>query len=603
MGQMVSDCVLERLRKWGIHRVYGYPGDGINGFLGAFDRSNGDPEFIQARHEEMCAFMACGHAKFTGEIGACIATSGPGAIHLLNGLYDAKMDHAPVLALVGQQRRFSLGSEYQQEVDLTTLFKDVSAFEGVCMHPSMARHLVDRAIRCALTERGVATVIFPEDVQEEDYADPPREHGSVYTSIGWSKPRVLPQQADLERAAEVLNEGRRVAMLIGQGAAGATDEVIEVAELLGAGVAKALLGKDVLPDDLPFVTGPIGLLGSTASHRLMSGCDTLFMVGTSFPYAEWLPKPGEARGVEIDIDGRRIGIRYPMDVHLIGDAKGTLRALLPMLRRQEDRSWRGEIEREVEEWWRVCEDRALLHGDPINPQRVAYELSKRLPPDVILTADSGSSTNWWARQLKLRRGMRASLSGNLATMGPGAPYAIAAKFAHPTKPIIAFIGDGAFQMNGMNELITVKRYWERWANPTLVFCVFNNQDLNQVTWEQRVLTGDPKFPGSQWIPDFPYHRFAELMGLTGIYCEAEDGVGAAWDAALAADRPCVLEFKVDPEIPPMAPHVTVPMVKKSIEAMAAGDPEAAGVMEKSIREKLVEFKKSIPGLSGRGKQA
>jgi pyruvate dehydrogenase (quinone) len=600
MGQIVADYVLHRVRDWGIHRVFGYPGDGINGFLGAFDRAGGDPEFIQARHEEMAAFMACGHAKFTGDIGTCIATSGPGAIHLLNGLYDAKMDHAPVLAIVGQQRRMSIGSEYQQEVDLDVLFKDVSAFVSTCMHPGQARHLIDRAVRTALSERGVATVIFPEDVQEEEAVEsPPREHGSVYSSIGWSRPRVLPQEGDVDRAAEILNEGTKVAMLIGQGARGAADEVIEVAEVLGAGVAKALLGKDVIPDDLPFVTGPIGLLGSTASYELMKGCDTLFMIGTSFPYSEWLPKEGEARGVQIDIDGRRIGMRYPMDVHLIGDSKETLQLLIPRLHRKEDRSWRERIEKEVDEWWRVEEERAQLKGDPINPQLVAHELSARLPDGCILTADSGSSTNWWARQIRLRPGMRASLSGNLATMGDSVPYAIAAKFAYPERPVIAFVGDGAFQMNGMNELITVKRYWERWSNPTLVVCVFNNQDLNQVTWEQRALTGDPKYLATQYIPDFAYHRYAELLGFTGIYCDDPVKVGEAWDRALASDRPALLEVKVDPEIPPMAPHVKVPMATKSVKSMAAGDPEAAGVMKKSVAQKLVEFKESLPGQGGR----
>ena len=598
MGQQVSDYVLERLRMWGITRVFGYPGDGINGFLGAFDRAekDGGPEFIQARHEEMAAFMACGHAKFTGEIGVCIATSGPGAIHLLNGLYDAKLDHQPVLAIVGQQKRMSLGSEYQQEVDLQTLFKDVSVFVNTCMEPVQARHLIDRGIRSALAERGVSTIIIPGDVQEEPAeGSAPREHGAVYSSIGFSKPRVIPREPDLDRAAEILNEGTKVMMLIGQGARGAADEVIDTAELLGAGVAKALLGKDVLPDDLPFVTGPIGLLGSTASYEMASNCDTLFMVGTNFPYAEWLPKEGQARGVQIDIDGRNLGIRYPMDVHLVGDAKDTLQALIPKLQRKEDRGWREHIEKEVEEWWRVVEDRAQLPGDPMNPQLVAHELSLRLPDGCILTADSGSSTNWWARQVKLRAGMRSSLSGNLATMGPAAPYSIAAKFAHPEKPVIAFIGDGAFQMNGMNELITVKRYWERWEDPTLVWCVFNNQDLNQVTWEQRVLTGDPKYPGTQWIPDIPYARYAELIGFEGVYCENPAEMGGAWERALKAPRPCVLEVKVDPEIPPMAPHVKKDMVKKSIKAMAGPDPEAAGVMEKSIRSKFQEFKESLPG--------
>jgi len=599
VAELVADFMLKRLRDWGVHRIYGYPGDGINGFLGALDRADGDPEFIQARHEEMAAFMACGHAKFTGEVGVCIATSGPGAIHLLNGLYDAKLDHAPVVAIVGQQKRVSLGAEYQQEVDLQVLFDDVSEFVQVCMEPAQARHLVDRAVRIALDRRAVCTVIIPGDVQEEKAVEsPPREHGAVFSSVGYSRPRILPQDRDLEQAAELLNAGTKVAMLVGQGAAGAADEVVQTAELLGAGVAKALLGRAVLPDDLPFVTGSIGLLGTTASYELMKGCDTLLMVGTSFPYAEWLPEEGQARCVEIEIDASRIGIRYPVDVPLVGDARETLRALNGRLRRKEDRSWREEIERQVAEWWRVVEARALQDGDPMNPQRVAHELSERLPDDAILTADSGSSTNWWARQLRLKKGNLASLSGTLATMGPGVPYAIAAKFAHPTRPVIAFVGDGAFQMNGMNELITVKRYHERWRdNPTLVFCVFNNQDLNQVTWEQRVLAGDPKFPGTQWIPDVPYAKYAELLGFEGIYCDDGDVVGDAWERALRADKPCLLEVKVDPEIPPLPPHITVEQAEKMAKAMVKGDPERIGVMQKSLVGKLAEFKESLPGRS------
>ncbi len=600
MGQLVADYVLDRLKQWGIHRVYGYPGDGINGFLGAFDRADGDPELIQVRHEEMAAFMACGHAKFTGEAGCCFATSGPGAIHLLNGLYDAKLDHQPVVAVVGQQKRMSLGAQYQQEVDLQVLFKDVSEFVQYCMDPSQARHLVDRAVRIALDRKGVCTLVFPEDVQEADAVEsPPRMHGAVFSSIGYSRPRVIPPEADLGRAAEILNEGEKVAILVGQGAAGAADEVVEVAETLGAGVAKALLGRAVLPDDLPFVTGPIGLLGSTASYEMMEGCDTLLMVGTSFPYSEWLPEEGKARCVEIDLDGRMVGMRYPTDVALVGDARETLKELIPRLERKEDRSWRERIEQEVSEWWRVVEDRAMEPGEPANPQRVIWELSQRLPDGAILAADSGSSTNWWARQLKLRKGMMASLSGTLATMGPGTPYAIAAKFAFPERPVIAIVGDGAFQMNGMNELITVKRYWERYwrDNPTLVFCVFNNQDLNQVTWEQRVLSGDPKFLGSQWIPDVPYHRYAELLGLAGVYCDSDDAIGDAWVEALSAGRPCLLEVKTDPEIPPLPPHIRASQAKNMAKAMVKGDPERMGVMEKSLVGKLQELKESVPGRS------
>jgi pyruvate dehydrogenase (quinone) len=596
VAELVADYVLERLGEWGVKRIYGYPGDGINAFLGALDRAQDKLDFVQARHEEMAAFMACGHAKFTGEVGICMATSGPGAIHLLNGLYDAKLDHQPVVAIIGQQKRTSLGVHYQQEVDLQTLFKDVSAYVQYCMEPAQARQLIDRAMRIAMDEKVVCTLIFPGDVQEEKAVEsPPRMHGSVYSSIGYARPRIVPEDTELDRAAELLNGAEKVAMLVGQGALGASDEVEQTADLLGAGVAKALLGRTVLPDDLPFVTGPIGLLGSTASYDMMESCDTLLMVGTSFPYAEWLPKEGQAKCVEIDIKANMIGIRYPVDVFLIGDAKQTLTELNGRLKRKEDRSWRETIEENVREWWRITEDRAMQDADPMNPQRVVHELSQRLPDDAIVTADSGSSTNWWARQLHLRRGNMASLSGTLATMGPGVPYAIAAKFAYPNRPVIAFVGDGAFQMNGMNELLTVKRYHERWPDQRLVICVFNNQDLNQVTWEQRVLSGDPKYPGTQWLPDFPYARYAELAGFKGIYCEKGDEVGDAWAEALAADRPVLLEVKVDPEVPPLPPHIRVEQAKKMAEAMVKGDPERVGVMEKSLLGKLEEFKESLPG--------
>src|SRR5437016_2365020 len=385
MAELVSDFVLARLREWGVHRIYGYPGDGINGFLGALDRAKGDPQFIQTRHEEMAAFMACGHAKFAGPdaVGVCMATSGPGAIHLLNGLYDAKLDHVPVVAIVGQQKRSSLGADYQQEVDLQVLFKDVSEFVQICMDPVQARHLVDRAVRIALDRKGVSTIVFPNDVQESPAVEsPPRTHGSVYSSVGYSRPRVLPQERDLQHAAEILNEGEKVAILVGQGARGAAAEVEQVADLLGAGVAKALLGKDVLADDLPFVTGAVGLLGTIPSDDMLMGCDTLLMIGTSFPYAAVLPKEGQARCVEIDRDAAFIGIRYPADVMLVGDAKETLRALRPHLIRKDDRSWREDIEKNVREWWKIEERVAMQDADPMNPQRVAHELSELLPDEI-----------------------------------------------------------------------------------------------------------------------------------------------------------------------------------------------------------------------------
>ncbi|MEU9791330.1 thiamine pyrophosphate-requiring protein [Streptomyces sparsogenes] len=593
----VSDYVLERLREWGVNRVYGYPGDGINGLLGAFDRAKGDPEFIQVRHEEMAAFMACAHAKFTGEVGCCTATSGPGAVHLLNGLYDAKLDHQPVVAVVGQQKRISLGAHYQQEIHLDRLFADVSEYCEMVSHPAQVRHVIDRAFKTALTTRGVATVIIPSDIQEEDaQQSPPRTHGAVFSSVGWSRPRVLPDPDELRRAAGILNSGHKVAMVIGQGAAKAAGEVVEAAELLGAGVAKALLGREVLPDDLPFVTGPIGLLGSTASDKMIQNCDTLFMIGTSFPYSEWLPEEGQARGVEIDIDGRMIGIRYPMDAHLVGDARETLKALIPLLHHKEDRRWREAVESEVREWNDLCDTWASQHfGGRINPQSVAAELSPRLPDGAILTADSGSGTNWWARHLRLREGMRATLSGTLATMGPGVPYAIAARLAYPDRPVIAFVGDGAFQMNGMNEMITVKRYLDRLSGSApFIFCVFNNQDLNQVTWEQRAMAGDPKYPGSQDIPDVPYSAYAGLLGLEGVLCESPEKVGEAWDAALAADRPVVLEFKVDSEIAPIPPHTMKSQAKKAAKAMIH-DPQKVGVTYKGMRQKLSQFTEHLPG--------
>ncbi len=594
MSEMVADFILKRLREWGVHRVYGYPGDGINALVGAFDRANGDPEFIQVRHEEMAAFMACGHAKWTGEVGVCVATSGPGAIHMLNGLYDAKLDHQPVFAIVGQQARAALGGNYQQEVDLQVLFKDVAhEYVHMATDPAQIRHLIDRAMRIALDQRTVTCVIVPNDLASLDAVEqPPHKHGTVHSSVGYNRPVVVPSAADLRRAADVLNAGKKVAILVGAGTLDAGDEVAEVAELLGAGVAKALLGKAALPDDLPFVTGAIGLLGTKPSWDLMMGCDTLLMVGSSFPYSEFLPEEGKARGVQIDIDGRMVGIRYPMEVGLVGDAKATLAALTPLLERKRDRSWREQIEREVEKWWKLIEERAMQNADPLNPQRVFHELSKRLPDGAIITSDSGSAANWFARDLKLRRGMMASLSGTLATMGPGVPYAIAAKFAHPDRPAFALIGDGAFQMNGMNELLTIAKYRHRWSNQQLVVLVLHNDDLNQVTWEQRAMEGDPKYEGSQDLPDFPYARYAELVGLKGIKVDDPDLVGRAWEEALAADRPVVLEAMTDPEVPPLPPHITFEQAERFMKAIMRRDPNARAMIRQSFAEKILEF---LPG--------
>jgi pyruvate dehydrogenase (quinone) len=401
-------------------------------------------------------------------------------------------------------------------------------------------------------------------------------------------PRVIPTPADLQRAADVLNAGKKVAMLVGAGALGATDEVLEVADLLGAGVSKALLGKAVIPDELPFCCGSIGLLGTKPSWDMMMGCDTFLMVGSSFPYAEFLPKEGQARGVQIEIDGKMPSIRYPMEVPLVGDSAETLRALIPLLARKTDRSWRETIEKNVGEWWKVLEARAMNSADPINPQRVFWELSPRLPDNCILTADSGSSANWFARDLKIRRGMMATLSGNLATMGPGVPYALAAKFAWPDRVAIALVGDGAMLMNGINELITIAKYWKEWSDPRLIVMVLANRDLNQVTWEQRIMTGDPKFKPSQDVPDFAFARYADLLGLKGIRVEKPEQVGPAWDEALSASRPVVIEALTDPEVPTLPPHITFKEAMHFAESLVH-DSARTGMIRGAMKDMIESF--------------
>jgi pyruvate dehydrogenase (quinone) len=585
MAEKVADFIVERLYDWGVRTIFGYPGDGINGVFGALNRAGGKIKFVQARHEEMAAFMASAYAKFTGDLGVCIATSGPGASHLLTGLYDARLDHMPVLAIAGQQARTAVGAHYQQELDLNAMFKDVAgAFVQTAMVPGQVRHLIDRSIRTAKAERKVAALIFPNDLQDFPCEQPPRKHGAVFSGIGYIKPKVVPYDTDLQRAAALLNEGKKVAMLVGAGTLEATDEVIAIADKLGAGVAKALLGKAAVPDDLPWVTGTIGLLGTKPSYDMMMECDTLLMVGSGFPYAEFLPKEGQARGVQIDLQADMLSIRYPMEVNLVGDSAETLRALLPLLEQKSDTSWRERIESNVKESWSVMEKRAMEPAHPVNPQRVTWELSSRLPDRCIITSDSGSCANWYARDLKIRRGMMCSLSGGLASMGAAVPYAIAAKFAHPERPVIALVGDGAMQMNNMAELITVMKYQGEWPNKTWIVCVFNNEDLNQVTWEQRVMEGDPKFEASQNIPNVPYHKFGELIGMKGIYCDNPNSLGAAWDEALAADRPVLLEVKTDPEVPPLPPHITFAQMEAFMSTLTKGDPREGGVIKNSARQ-------------------
>jgi pyruvate dehydrogenase (quinone) len=591
MAQDVADYLLGRLRQWGVRHVFAYPGDGINGIVAAFGRADNKPNFIQARHEEMAAFEATGYAKFTGEVGVCMATSGPGAIHLLNGLYDAKLDHVPVVAIVGQTARSAMGGHYQQEVDLQSLFKDVASDYLVEVNvASQLPNALDRAFRTALTRRAPTALLIPSDVQEEPYSAPGHEFKQVPSSDpSYTHPVLLPQDSQVEQAAEILNAGSKIAILIGQGARSAAAELKEVAELTGAGVAKALLGKDVLPDDLPYVTGSIGLLGTRPSYELMRDCDTLLIVGSNFPYSQFLPDFGQARAVQIDIDGSLIGMRYPTEVNLVADASATLKSLIPLLERKVDRSWRDTVEKNVARWWETIERQSMLSAKPVNPMRIAWELSNLLPANAIVTADSGSSTNWYARCVRFREGVRGSLSGTLATMGPGVPYAIGAKFAHPGRPVIAMVGDGAMQMNGLAELLTIARYRHQWSDQRLIICVFHNNDLNQVTWELRAMGGAPKFEESQSLPDVSYADVARTMGLNAIAVDTEDGVADAWKQALAADRPTLLDFRCDPEVPPIPPHATYEQIKEMTAAVLKGDPNAWHLIYQGAKTKAQEF--------------
>ena len=591
MSETVGDYVLRRLREWGVRQVFAYPGDGTNGIAAAWVRARDEPNFIQVRHEEMAAFAAVGYAKFGGGFGVCMATSGPGAIHLLNGLYDAKLDHVPVVAIVGQTARSAMGGSYQQEVDLQSLYKDVAS--EYLVEVNVAEQLpnaLDRAIRVALAERAPTALIIPADVQEEPYSPPRHEFKHVPSSPpGLVRGAPVPAEEELARAAEVLNAGEKVAILAGQGARGAAEQVRELAEITGAGVAKALLGKDVLSDDLPYVTGSIGLLGTRPSYELMRDCDTLLIVGSNFPYSQFLPEFGHARAVQIDIDGKFIGMRYPTEVNLVGDAAKTLSRINAMLDRKPDRSWRKTVEDNVARWWETMDRQEQVSAKPVNPMRVVAELSRRLPDDAIVAADSGSAANWYARNLKLRANMRGSLSGTLASMGPGVPYVIGAKFACPSRPAIALVGDGAMQMNGLAELITIRRYYERWEDPRCIVCVLHNNDLNQVTWEMRAMSDSPKFEQSQTLPDVSYAAFAESLGLAGVEIIDPEELGPAWDAALAADRPTVLDVHCDPNVPPIPPHATFEQIKSTTEAVLGGDPDAWRMVVQGVKTKAQEF--------------
>ncbi|MDB4878529.1 MAG: thiamine pyrophosphate-requiring protein [Gemmatimonadetes bacterium] len=586
----VSDALVARLVEWGIARIYGFPGDGVNGVMGAMNRAKSEIEFVQVAHEELAGLAATAHAKFTGELGVCISTGGPGAIHLLNGLYDAKLDHQPVLAIVGQQALAGAGGSEQQEINLLPLLQDVSEYAEMIMKPEQLRHVIDRAIRIALGNHCVACIIIPHDVQREEYETPKHESSMQHSSVGYTAPRVVPHREDLRRAADVLNAGKKVAIIVGAGALGATDEVIAVADMLGAGVAKSLLGKAAVPDDLPFVTGSVGWLGTRASNEMMKECDTLFMIGSSFPYTEFLPEEGQARGVQIDIAPRNLALRHPMEVALVGDSAETLTELLPLLnaKRERDQSWREHIEASVIASRAEEVRKARASAPPLNPQLPLYELSARLPDGCIITSDSSSVVMWAARHLQLKRGMKMSVSGGLATMGSAVPYALAAKFAYPDRVVIATSGDGCMQMSGNSALLDVVKHWRKWSDPRLIVLVLNNRDLNYVTWEQRVMEGEPKFEESQRLPDFPFARYAELLGLRGIRVDSPEGVGPAWDEALASDRPVVIEAWVNADVPTVPPTLTKKLAEQLARALDEGDPDADAVRAQLAQQEIEE---------------
>jgi len=578
--RLAADLIVERLRAWGVPRVFGYSGDGINAVMGALRRA-GEPEFVQARHEEAAAFMAVGHAKYTGGVGVALSTQGPGAVHLLTGLYDAKLDGVPVVAIMGQQERSVLGAEYQQEVDLLTLARDVAAqFAQTVTTAEQLPLVLDRAFRTALATRSPAVVVLPHDVQQEPAPETEQEHGVVNTAPTWRPGRLVPQEEDLRAAADVLNAGRRVALLVGQGARTAREEVAAVAEKLGAGVATSLLGKPWVDESRPWAAGVMGHLGTTASAFVLGNCDTLLMVGTNDPWTEYYPPPGQARAVQIDLDGRRLGDRYPIEVALPGDAAATLRALLPMLDEPADRAWREQVESAVRSWRELAAERAATPAEPVNPERMVAELSPRLPADAQVAVDVGSVTYWYARQLRLPDGVPAHLSSTLASMGCSLPYGLAAKLAAPERPVVALTGDGAMQMLGINELVTVAHRWRSWADPRFLVCVLVNRELAEVTWEQREMEGDPRFDASQSLPDFPYAGYAELLGLTGIRVEDPGELGAAWDRALAADRPVVLEVRTDPDVPLLPPF---PAGRAKLDTFRAGLDQEGPAGERARR--------------------
>jgi pyruvate dehydrogenase (quinone) len=591
MTQTVSDFIVHRLLDWNVTRVFGFPGDGIGAFdgaLGRADRDNLPLRYIRPTHEEICALMATAHAKFTGEVGVCVATSSPGAFHMLNGLYDAQMDNQPVVAIVGQQGLNAFGTDSQQESNLERTFSDVAAYVQTIVSPMQAPAVVDRAFRIARTRLQPTVIVLPHDVQAMPMKEPDKELWVSRSGAGAPSTAFCPPAAELEKAAKILNAGQKVALLVGAGAKGATEEVLQLAEKTGAGIVTALRGKQVVPSDVPFHTQQLGLLGTMPSYTMMKECDTLVMLGSNYPYAQFLPDSGQARGIQVDLQPGHLGVRYPMELNLWGDVKATVRGLLPLLTKQKNRAWQRKIADEMKDWEAEMVELAHVDADPISPRRVFYELNQRLPDDAIVTCDAGSTADWYGHHIRLRGRMMGDLSGRLATMLAAMPYAVAAKFAHPDRPVICTIGDGAFQMLGMNELITIKKYMKEWTNKQFIVMVLHNDDLTQVSWEMRTEDANPRWEGSQDLESIDYAGYARVLGFNGIKVADPDEVGDAWDRAFAHDGLTLLDMHTDKNVPPLPPHISAEYAKNTFTALLKGDPDEWGVVRDSAQALVAE---------------
>jgi pyruvate dehydrogenase (quinone) len=580
MANTAADVLIDTIHDWGVEVVFGLPGDGINGIMEALRKRRDEIRFVHVRHEEAAAFMACGYAKFTGKLGVCLATSGPGAIHLLNGLYDAKMDGAPVLAITGMPFHDLIGTFAQQDVETDKLFQDVCAYNQRIMGKSHVENVADLACRTALAYRGVSHVAFPVDLQEQEAGERSKRNVPGHTSDVFARSARLPDEAELRRAAEVLNAGTKVAILAGQGALGATDELEQAAELLAAPIVKALLGKAAVPDDSPYTTGGIGLLGTRPSQDALERCDALLIVGSALPYIEFYPKPDQARAVQIDLNPTRIGLRYPVEVGLVGDSRRTLAALLPLLARKEDRTFLETAQAGMQEWRRLMDERGTVPEKPMKPEVVAHELGKRLRDDAIVAADSGTITTWWARQIPAKRGQMHAVSGTLASMANGLPYAIAAQVAYPDRQVVAFVGDGGLAML-MGELATCVQ-----EKLPVKLVVVKNNTLGMIKWEQMVFLGNPEY-GCELSP-IDFVKVAEACGATGFRIEDPAECGAVLERALAAEGPVVVEAVVDPFEPPLPARITVDQATKFARSLARGEPNrekiALTVLSDVVRE-------------------